>query len=101
MNSSIPSSAYSATRSATSVWLPTSAVPAPPRTSPTLCILCRTPRPGRRSAPVPVVTGPQLGHHDGDVVGSAVVDRGAPQLVRGLRAAVAPQDRADRLALDD
>jgi hypothetical protein len=35
MNSEMPSDAYSSIRSATWVWLPTSAVPAPPRTSPT------------------------------------------------------------------
>src|ERR1035441_7884506 len=35
MNSDRPSRAYSSIRSATSVWLPTSAVPAPPRSRPT------------------------------------------------------------------
>src|SRR5690606_5163806 len=34
-NSSMPTAWYSSIRSATSVWLPTNAVPAPPRTSPT------------------------------------------------------------------
>jgi hypothetical protein len=34
MNSSMPSAAYSSMRSATSSWLPTMAVPAPPRNSP-------------------------------------------------------------------
>src|ERR1700744_6511520 len=34
MNSEMPMAAYSSMRSATSAWLPTSAVPAPPRTSP-------------------------------------------------------------------
>jgi hypothetical protein len=34
MNSEMPSEAYSSIRSATCSWLPTRAVPAPPRSSP-------------------------------------------------------------------
>ena len=53
-NSSIPSAWYSSIRSATSSWLPTSAVPAPPRTSPT-----PAQRPGETSSSVgaPAVQG--------------------------------------------
>src|SRR4051795_1556030 len=81
MNSSMPASWYSAMRSATSSWLPTSAVPAPPRTSPT-----PAPPRGRGAAGDGRIARPRVGGDD-DPVAPSAVELEHPALALGLRRA--------------